>query len=55
VRKDRETFMSNNNKGTGFWVVAALIAALSIAAIVEAAISLVVRTCTKRRGPKRFA
>ncbi len=40
--------MSNNN-GTGFWVVAALIAALSIAALVEAATRFVVRACTKRR------
>jgi hypothetical protein len=46
--------MSNNN-GTGFLVVAALIAALSIAALVEAAARFVVRTCTKGRASKRFA
>jgi hypothetical protein len=46
--------MSNNN-GTGFWVVAALIAALSIAAVVEAAARFAVRACTKRREPKQLA
>jgi hypothetical protein len=54
VRKDWETTMSNNN-GTGFWVVAALIAALSIAALVEAATRFVVRACTKRRESKQLA
>jgi hypothetical protein len=33
----RETAMSNNN-GTGFWVVVALIVALSAAALIEAAV-----------------
>ena len=31
--------MSNNNNGTGFWVIVALIAALSFVAICEAALA----------------
>ena len=46
--------MSNNN-GTGFWVVAGLIAALSIAAVVEAAARFAMRACTKRRESKQRA
>jgi hypothetical protein len=40
----------SNNKGTGFWVVVALIAAMSVAALVEAAYGLaatIVRRCLR--------
>lgn len=39
--------MTRNN-GTGFWVVVALIAALSIAAIVETLVKLVLRAPARR-------
>jgi hypothetical protein len=35
--REREAVMSNNN-GTGFWVVVALIVALSAAALIDAAV-----------------
>jgi hypothetical protein len=35
--------MSNNNNGTGFWVIVALMLVLSIVAIIEAAVRFVFR------------
>ena len=46
--------MSNNNNGTGFWVIVALMLVLSIVAIVEAPIRLIFsRISSARTAPAR--